>query len=136
MVSSLILSQFIKSIDRTSYLGEFVDCGAVMFKNITSYRGECRYSVRACVCDLYCACAERGAVKHLTCPCVCARVCVRFCVCVATFVLTCGVCACLCVCARVVCAYVCAFPCMFVHMCVLACVFLPACVLMAEPLNI
>ncbi|CAL8267332.1 unnamed protein product [Boreogadus saida] len=33
------------SIDRTCYLGEFVDGRAVMFKNITSYLGECRRAV-------------------------------------------------------------------------------------------
>ena len=45
-----------------SYLGACVDGGAVMFKNITSYLGECRCGVCACVCVLTCACVEGGAI--------------------------------------------------------------------------
>ena len=40
IVSSLLLSQFLQSIDRTSDLGEFVDGRAIMLKNIMSYMGE------------------------------------------------------------------------------------------------
>ena len=49
--SSLLLSQFLQSIGRTSYLGVFVDGGAVMYKNMTSYLGKCVAAVcaRACV---------------------------------------------------------------------------------------
>ena len=45
--SSLLLSQFLQS----SYLGVFVDGGAVMYKNMTSYLGKCVAAVcaRACV---------------------------------------------------------------------------------------
>ena len=32
-MSSLLLSQFLQSIDRTCYLGEFFDGGAVMLKH-------------------------------------------------------------------------------------------------------
>ena len=49
MVFSRLLSQFHQSIDRKSYLGEFVDGRAVMFKNITSYLGKCVAAVCECV---------------------------------------------------------------------------------------
>ena len=90
--------------------------------------------MRTWVCVLNCTCADRGAVKRLTCVWVCVRmsVCVRFRVCVAALVLTCGVCWCV----SLVCVQVCAFPCMLMRMCVLACVFVPARLPMAEPLNV
>ena len=49
-----------------------------MFKNITSYLGECRCGVCAQVCVLNCACGDG------VCVCVCAFPCmfVRMCVCV------------------------------------------------------
>ena len=96
-----------------------------MFKNITSYLGECRCGVCVSVCVLTCACVFLPARV-----CSYLRVCVLTCacgdggavmfqnitsylgLCVAAFVLTCGVCACVCVQARVClcCAsvYVCA----------------------------
>ena len=60
----------------------YVDGGAVMFKNITSYIG------RVCRC----LCLDVGCVRGRVCVCVC----VRFRVCVAAFVLTCAH-ACVCV---------------------------------------
>ena len=64
-----------------------VDGGAVMFKKITSYLGEC-------VAAFVLTCGKCACV----CACLCARLCVCFRVCVAAFVLTCGVCGCVCVC--------------------------------------
>ena len=44
------------------YLGEFIDGSSVMFKNITSYLGECRCGVCTCVFVLTCVSVNGGAV--------------------------------------------------------------------------
>ena len=46
-----------------------------MFQNITSYLGECRCGVYACVCILTCACVDRGAVMFKNIKTYLVRVC-------------------------------------------------------------
>ena len=53
MVDSI---DIIQSIDRTCYLGGFVDGEAVMFKKIMSYLGECVAALWACVFLPGCVC--------------------------------------------------------------------------------
>ena len=64
-----------------SNLGAYFDGGAVMFKNITSYLGDRRCGVCACVCVLTCTCVDGGAVMFKG-ECRCG-------VCVCVLVLTC-----------------------------------------------
>ena len=70
VVSSLLLSQFLQSIERICYPGEFVDGDAVK----TDGRGEGGYQYHKTFRDA-------GSILSRACACMCACVFVRVCVC-------------------------------------------------------